>query len=234
MEEVDKWRTIESLIAGLSEIAREIKEIEAETDSDEHTSDEKCKEAGLPPTTPEAHYNAVMNAREQAKNPVKLQERAAAATEAMERAKQDRERALQNQAKYQQELETYGNNEWLDANPDAANEYISNWGINKGINKSGYKYNPNAQTDEELIANRQYDAWVEQELKKESSKFKRDKLRKQYYMSPEERNAALLEDLKKRNAARAEAAAKRANGSTSDETCKTSYVGLLGPRKEKH
>ncbi len=222
MEEVDKWRTIESLIAGLSEIAREVKEIEAvETETnDEHTSDEKCKEAGLPSTTSETHYNAVMNAREQAKK-------------AFERANQDRELALQNQAKYQQELETYGNNEWLDANPEAANEYISNWGINRGINKSGYKYNPNAQSDEELLSNRLYDNWVEQELKKEGSKTKREKLRKQYYMSPEERNAALLEQLKRQNAIRAEREAKRANSSTSDENCKTSYVGLLGPRKEK-
>lgn len=45
MEEVDKWRIIESLIAGLSEIAREVKELEAATTetNDEHTSDENCK-----------------------------------------------------------------------------------------------------------------------------------------------------------------------------------------------
>ena len=42
MNRTDEWLTIETLIAGLSEMARDIKEME---DGSSHMSDENCKQA---------------------------------------------------------------------------------------------------------------------------------------------------------------------------------------------
>lgn len=63
IKRIDQWKLIEAVTAGIAQLQREIDELNAETDTDEHTSDEKCKAAGLPPTVSEAHYNAVMKAR---------------------------------------------------------------------------------------------------------------------------------------------------------------------------
>lgn len=133
IKRIDQWKLVEAVTAGIAQLQREIDELNAETDSDEHTSDENCKAAKPKKQT----------------------------TISPEQVKM-----LMDSASTAEEAEMY--RKWAAAQGiEVENPYYSDPEVD-GYNENPYTPRPN-----------------------------------------------------------------RNDGLISDETCKTSYVGLLGPRKEK-